>query len=51
LKLAEQARLNQDEYSRITDKQLRDLDFEKKKEEDKKKMLFDHNQQLRLIAI
>jgi len=47
LKLAEQAKLNQEEYDKITGKQLRALDFEKKKEEDKKKMLHDHNQELR----
>jgi len=47
LKLAEQAKLNQEEYNRIIEKQLKNLENDKKKEEDKKKTLLDHNQELR----
>ena len=47
LKLTEQAKFNQEEYNRITEKQLKDLENEKKKEEEKRKMLETHNNQLR----
>ena len=43
--------MNQEEYDKITGKQLKALDFEKKKEVDKKKMLTDHNQELRYVVL
>jgi hypothetical protein len=47
LKLAEQAKQEQEEYYKIIDKQLRDLEGERRKEEDRKKMRYDHNFELR----
>ncbi len=47
LKLAEQAKRNQEEYEKITEKQIKELENEKKKEDEKRKLLSDHNQQLR----
>lgn len=47
LKLAEQAKQEQEEYNRIIDKQLRDLDSEKRRDEERKQMRYDHNWELR----
>jgi len=47
LKLAEQAKHEEEEYHKIIEKQLRDLENERRKDEDKKKMRFDHNWELR----
>lgn len=46
-KLAEQAKQEQEEYQRIIEKQIKDLENERRKEEDKKRMRFDHNHELR----
>jgi hypothetical protein len=46
-KLGEQARQEQEEYQRIIEKQIKDLDNERRKEEEKRKMRFDHNHELR----
>jgi hypothetical protein len=46
-KLGEQAKQEQEEYQRIIEKQIKDLDLEKKKDEEKKKMRYDHNHELR----
>ena len=46
-KLGEQARQEQEEYQRIIEKQIKDLENERKKEEEKKKMRYDHNHELR----
>ena len=47
LKIAEEARKNQEEYGKIIDKQLKDLENDRKKEDNKKKVLLDHNSQLK----
>lgn len=46
-KLAEQAKHEQEEYQRIIEKQIKDLENERRKEEDKKRMRYDHNHELR----
>jgi len=46
-KLAEQAKQEQEEYQRIIEKQMKDLENERRKEEDKKRMRYDHNNELR----
>lgn len=46
-KLGDQARQEQEEYQRIIEKQIKDLENERKKEEEKKKMRYDHNHELR----
>ncbi len=46
-KLAEQAKQEQEEYQRIIEKQIRDLENERRKEEEKKRMRYDHNNELR----
>ena len=46
-KLGEQARQEQEEYQRIIEKQIKDLENERRKDEDKKRMRYDHNQELR----
>jgi len=46
-KLAEQAKQEQEEYQRIIEKQIKDLENERRKEEDKKRMRYDHNHELR----
>ena len=46
-KLGQQAQQEQNEYQRIIEKQIRDMEFERRKEEEKKKMRYDHNQELR----
>ncbi len=46
-KLGEQARQEQDEYQKIIEKQIKDLENERRKDEDKKRMRYDHNQELR----
>ena len=46
-KLAEQAKQEQEEYQRIIEKQIKDLENERTKEEDKKRIRFDHNHELR----
>ena len=48
-KLAEQAQQEQEEYQRIIEKQIKDLEFERRKEEDRKRMRYDHNNELRYI--
>ena len=47
LKLAEEAKKNQEEYGKIIDKQLKDLENDRKKEEYKKKILLEHNNKLK----
>lgn len=47
LKLAEQAKQEQNEYERIIKKQISDLEEEKKREEEKKNMRYEHNLELR----
>jgi hypothetical protein len=47
LKLAEQAKTEQEEYGKIITKQIKDLESERRKEEDRKKMRYDHNWELR----
>lgn len=47
LKLAEQAKHEEEEYQKIIDKQLKNMESERRKEEDRKKMRFDHNYELR----
>jgi len=46
-KLGEQGRQEQEEYQRIIEKQIKDLENERRKDEDKKRMRYDHNQELR----
>lgn len=46
-KLAEQAKQEQEEYQRIIEKQIKDLENERRKDEDKKRMRYDHNHELR----
>jgi hypothetical protein len=46
-KIGEQARQEQEEYQRIIEKQIKDLEFERRKEEGKKKMRYAHNHELR----
>jgi len=46
-KLGQQAKQEQEEYQKIIEKQIRDLENERRKEEDKKKMRYNHNQELR----
>ena len=46
-KLGEQAKQEQDEYQRIIEKQIKDLENERRKDEEKKKMRYDHNHELR----
>ena len=46
-KLGQQAQQEQEEYQRIIEKQIRDMEAERRKEEEKKKMRYDHNQELR----
>jgi hypothetical protein len=47
LKLAEQAKAEQEEYEKIIEKQIKDLNGERRKEEDRKIMRYDHNSELR----
>lgn len=47
LKLGEQAKQEQDEYERIIRNQLAELEEEKKRDEEKRKMRYDHNLELR----
>lgn len=47
LKLAEQAKQEESEYYKIVENQLKNLDFERKREEDRKTMRYDHNFELR----
>ncbi len=46
-KLADQAKQEQEEYQRIIEKQIKDLENERRKEEEKKRIRFDHNHELR----
>lgn len=46
-KLAEQAKQEQEEYQRIIEKQIKDLENERRKDEEKKRMRYDHNHELR----
>jgi len=50
MKLAEQAKLEKEEFEKIIDKQLKDLESEKRREEDRKKVRYDHNWELRLVV-
>ena len=47
LKLAEQAKQEESEYNKIVENQLKNLEFERKREEDRKTMRYDHNFELR----
>jgi hypothetical protein len=47
VKLSEQAKQEQEEYERIIERQLRDMEIERRKDEDAKRMKFDHNSELR----
>lgn len=47
LKLAEMAKLEQEEYEKIIDKQLKDLEGERTRDEERKNMRYDHNWELR----
>jgi hypothetical protein len=47
LKLAEQAKFEEEEYQKIVQNQLKNLELDKKKEEERKKMRYDHNFELR----
>ena len=51
LKLAEQAKFDQEEFTQMTEKQLISREYEKKKDEEKRKMLGDHNQQLKFVIL
>lgn len=51
LKLAEQAKFEEEEYQKIVHNQLKNLELEKKKEEERKKMRYDHNFELRYFFI
>lgn len=46
-KLGEQARQEQEEYQRIIEKQIKDLENERRKDEIQKRLRYDHNQELR----
>lgn len=50
LKLAEQAKAEQEEYDKIVEKQIKDLNEERRKEEERKVMRYDHNAELRYFA-
>lgn len=45
--MAEQAKQEQEEYQRIIEKQIKDLEAERTKEEEKKRMRYEHNDELR----
>lgn len=47
LKLVELAKQEQDEYQRIIERQVKDLDRDRQKEEDKIRQRYDHNAELR----
>jgi hypothetical protein len=47
LKLSEQAKQEQEEYDRIIERQIRDMENERRKDEEAKRMRFDHNTELR----
>jgi hypothetical protein len=47
LKLAEQAKQEQEEYQKIIEKQIKDLENERRKEEERQQMRYDHNRELR----
>jgi hypothetical protein len=49
LKLAEQAKHEEEEYHKIIEKQIRDREGERRKNEDRKQMRFDHNYELRYV--
>jgi hypothetical protein len=47
LKLAEQAKQEEEEYHKIVQKQVKDMEGERKRDDEKKTMRFDHNYELR----
>jgi len=47
MKLGELAKQEQNEYMKIIDRQIKELENERKKEEDRKKNRHDHNFELR----
>jgi len=47
LVLAEQANANQEEFKKIIERQIDDINNEEKKKQDKKRLLMDHNFELR----
>ncbi len=51
LKLAEQAKQQEEEYNKIVSKQLMDMESDRKKEEEMKKMRYDHNFELRYVYV
>lgn len=46
-RLSEQAKQDQEEYQKIIEKQVKDLESERRKDEEKKRMRYDHNNELR----
>ncbi len=50
-KLGEQAKQEQEEYQRIIEKQIKDLENERRKEEEKRKIRYDHNHELRFLYL
>ena len=51
LKLAEQAKQEEIEYHKIVENQLKTMEAEKNREEERKKMRYDHNFELRYYII
>ena len=47
IKLAEQAKVEKEEYSRIIESQLKAQEEERRKEEERQKMKYDHNEELK----
>lgn len=46
-RLAEQARIEREEYDKIIDAQIKNLEDERRKDEERVKMRYDHNNELR----
>ena len=47
LKLGEQAKNEEEEYHKIIEKQLKNMESDRKKDEERKQMRYDHNYELR----
>ena len=47
MKLGELAKQEQDEYNKIIERQLKELDVQKRKDEEKVRLRYDHNNELR----
>lgn len=47
LKLSEQAKQEEEEYSRIVDRQIKEREIERQKEEDRKNLRYNHSNEIR----